>query len=150
MDIHKIKNLIELLQETGVAEIEIHEGKESVRITRENVSAPLTNFIAPILPDSKTMELQLPQNTPVEVIISNADKHTVRAHMVGTVYLAPTPGAKHFVEVGKTVKVGDVICLIEAMKMFNQIEADKAGKIAAILIENGTAVEFNQPLFTIE
>ena len=154
MDIRKIKKLIDLIQSTGVAEIEIREGEESVRITREPKVAPMV--YAP--PPAPTVAAAPVANQPVQEAKPEApkpaeaisDKHTVKAPMVGTVYLSATPGAKAFVEIGQTVKVGDVICLIEAMKMFNQIEADKAGTVVARLVDNGTPVEFNQPLFIIE
>jgi len=156
MDMRKIKKLIELIQSTGVAEIEIREGEESVRITRETKGTPI--FMAPqpaAAPSSPAPHIhqETARAEPVkapEAAATTTDKHTIKAPMVGTVYLSATPGSKPFVEIGQTVKVGDVICLIEAMKMFNQIEADKAGKIAARLIDNGTPVEFNQPLFVIE
>lgn len=151
MDLRKVKKLIELLQSTGIAEIEIKEGEESVRITRESpnknpqvIMAPASAapVAAPAAADSKpAAKAESP---------SHADKHTVKAPMVGTVYLSSSPGSKAFVEIGQTVKAGEVICLIEAMKMFNQIEADKAGKITARLVDNGSPVEFNQPLFVIE
>lgn len=153
MDMRKIKKLIELIQSTGVAEIEIREGEESVRITRESKMSPMM-MAGPMM--------QAPLSSPVQPapeiktdaskpdLSSNSDKHTVKAPMVGTVYLSATPGAKPFIEIGQIVKIGDVICLIEAMKMFNQIEADKAGVVTARLIDNGTPVEFNQPLFVIE
>lgn len=150
MDLRKIKKLIELIQSTGIAEIEIREGEESVRITREITKSTMlvpqqTLEAAPLAPPQAASAAQAEKKAePV------ADKHVIRAPMVGTVYLSPTPGTKEFVDIGQTVKVGDVICLIEAMKMFNQIEADKAGKITARLVDNGTPVEFNQPLFTIE
>src|SRR5438067_403947 len=123
MDIRKIKKLIELIQSTGVAEIEIREGEESVRITRETskttpvmlASAPFASSALPPAPDSKT---ESSVSKPPEKIMG--EKHTVKAPMVGTVYLSPTPGAKAFIEIGQSVKIGDVICLIEAMKMFNQ------------------------------
>lgn len=159
MDMRKIKKLIELLNETGVAEIEIKEGEESVRITREiKTTAPATMMVAPSMAAAPVMQAPEAQHSapaakPAEAAPAAApstDKHTVKAPMVGTVYLSSTPGAKPFVEIGQTVKAGDVICLIEAMKMFNQIEADKAGTIAARLVDNGTPVEFNQPLFVIE
>lgn len=152
MDIRKVKKLIELLQSTGVAEIEIREGEESVRITRETtrpaaapavVMAPAAAPVAAPSPEAKSAAKA--PDAPTQ-----PDKHSLKAPMVGTVYLSSTPGAKPFVEIGQTVKVGDVICLIEAMKMFNQIEADRAGTITARLVDNGTPVEFNQPLFTIE
>lgn len=159
MDMRKIKKLIELIQSTGVAEIEIHEGEESVRITREVkntipivMAAPPPIPAAPVAPPKTTeAALERPAAKPAETALAPAtSKHTIKAPMVGTVYLSATPGAKPFVEIGQSVKVGDVICLIEAMKMFNQIEADKAGTITARLVDNGTPVEFNQPLFTIE
>jgi acetyl-CoA carboxylase biotin carboxyl carrier protein len=156
MDMRKIKKLIELLQSTGVAEIEIREGEESVRITRETKAVPMMMAPPSMAHASHENAPQRPaeaapaaaQATPAAAPAS--DKHALKAPMVGTVYLSPTPGAKPFVEIGQTVKAGDVICLIEAMKMFNQIEADKSGKITARYVDNGTPVEFNQPLFTIE
>lgn len=151
MDMRKIRKLIELLQSTGVAEIEIREGEESVRITREIKTAmmvqPSVVSAAPEASATKEATAEKPAAAPAA---PTSDKHTLKAPMVGTVYLSATPGAKPFVEVGQTVKVGDVICLIEAMKMFNQIEADKSGVVSARLVDNGTPVEFNQPLFVIE
>lgn len=155
MDMRKVKKLIDLIQSTGVAEIEIREGEESVRITREAKSSPI--MMAPQLAQAPTAPAApaaapaapVAQETPVETS-PHANKHTVNAPMVGTVYLSSNPGSKPFVEIGQTVKPGDVICLIEAMKMFNQIEADKAGTITARLVDNGTPVEFHQPLFVIE
>lgn len=153
MDMRKIKKLIELIQRTGVAEIEIREGEESVRITREvGKASPLMTSVAVPLPQAAPISPSTGVSPPVEKAeaISPVEKHTVKAPMVGTVYLSTNPNAKPFVEIGQTVKIGEVICLIEAMKMFNQIEADKAGTIAARLVDNGTPVEFNQPLFIIE
>lgn len=147
MDMRKIKKLIELLQNTGVAEIEIREGEESVRITRETKAAPMVTYAAP-MPESP--RAPAPEAAPAAPIVVAAEKLSIKSPMVGTVYLSPTPGAKPFIEVGQTVKAGDIICLIEAMKMFNQIEADKSGTITGRLVDNGTPVEFNQPLFTIE
>jgi acetyl-CoA carboxylase biotin carboxyl carrier protein len=149
MDLRKIRKLIELIQETGIAEIEIKEGEESVRISRESskVTAPVYAAPAPaathMIPETKSAPAEAPANP-------HANKHSVKAPMVGTVYLAPSPGAKVFVNVGQTVKSGDVLCLIEAMKMFNQIEADKTGTISSILVDSGAPVEFNQPLFVID
>jgi acetyl-CoA carboxylase biotin carboxyl carrier protein len=154
MDMRKIKKLIELIQSTGVAEIEIREGEESVRITREvnkaavMMAAPLPQAPSPSVTQASSAETKT--ETPPAAAAPTSNKNTIKSPMVGTVYLAPTPGAKPFVEIGQTVKIGDVVCLIEAMKMFNQIEADKAGTITARLIDNGTPVEFNQPLFVIE
>ncbi len=150
MDMRKIRKLIELINETGIAEIEIREGEESVRISRESrISSPL---YAP-QPMQVTMPQPIANSIPptsvgaAPIVDTN---NVIKAPMVGTVYLSPSPGAKRFIELGQMVKTGDTLCLIEAMKMFNQIEADKSGKITAILVENGTPVEFNQPLFTIE
>lgn len=159
MDMRKIKKLIELIQSTGVAEIEIREGEESVRITREvHAAAPVimaqpANYQPPTTPASPAANLEPATNKSVETPTappSSPDKHSLKAPMVGTVYLSATPGAKPFIEIGQSVKTGDVICLIEAMKMFNQIEADKTGIVTARLVDNGTPVEFNQPLFIIE
>jgi acetyl-CoA carboxylase biotin carboxyl carrier protein len=156
MDMRKIKKLIELIQSTGVAEIEIRQGEESVRITREvsrmaptMMMAPATMQAAPAAASTMEAKPEAVGSKPTEAALA-LEKHTIRAPMVGTVYLSATPGSKPFIEIGQTVKVGDVICLIEAMKMFNQIEADKAGVVTARLVDNGTPVEFNQPLFVIE
>lgn len=154
MDMRKIKKLIELIQSTGVAEIEIKEGEESVRITREiktqmMMAAP-TMSPAPAQAAPAATSAEPRQESKTNEAASTNDKHVVKAPMVGTVYLSATPGSKPFVEIGQTVKIGDVICLIEAMKMFNQIEADKAGVVTSRLVDNGTPVEFNQPLFVIE
>lgn len=157
MDMRKIKKLIELIQSTGVAEIEItEEGGKSVRITREVANKGPQVIMAPAAaaPVAAAAPAPAAESKPAAKTdapsTSHADKHTVKAPMVGTVYLSATPGAKAFVEIGQTVKAGEVICLIEAMKMFNQIEADKAGVITARLVDNGTPVEYNQPLFVIE
>lgn len=159
MDMRKIKKLIELIQSTGVAEIEIKEGEESVRITREvHRNMPMMMAQPAIMPVAQPAQPAAPQITPESASTKaadstssiGADKHVLKSPMVGTVYLSSTPGAKPFVEIGQSVKAGDVICLIEAMKMFNQIEADKTGTVTARLVDNGTPVEFNQPLFVIE
>lgn len=149
MDMRKIKKLIELIQRTGVAEIEIREGEESVRITRE-IQHPQVS--ATPLPDTHVTHSDVIKEPPINTPSKNTamPQHTIKAPMVGTVYLSASPGSKPFVEIGQVVKAGDVICLIEAMKMFNQIEADKSGTITARLVDNGTPVEFNQPLFVIE
>ncbi len=152
MDIRKVKKLIELLEESGVAEIEIHEGEESVRISRYAASAPAPVAAAPV---AMAPAAPAPAAPAVETPASEAqaevpDGHIVKSPMVGTFYRASSPGASAFVEVGQTVAVGDTLCIIEAMKMLNQIEADKAGVIKAILVENAEPVEFGQPLFVIE
>jgi acetyl-CoA carboxylase biotin carboxyl carrier protein len=144
MDIRKVKKLIELLEQSECTELEIREGEESVRISRANVAqmAPATPVIA--------VNTAAPSAAPQEASAPKISGHTVKSPMVGTFYRSPSPDAKSFVEVGQNVKAGDVLCIIEAMKMFNQIEADKTGKISAILVENAEPVEYNQPLFIIE
>ena len=151
MDIRKIKKLIELVEESGISELEISEGEESVRISR---SIPATNYSAPV------QNIQIPQPAPAvvavaptveaEVIADTNNGTTIKSPMVGTFYRTPSPESKAFVEVGQSVNVGDVLCIVEAMKMMNQIESEKAGTIKAILVENGQPVEFDQPLFIIE
>ncbi len=151
MDIRKVKKLIELVEESGVAEIEIHEGEESVRISRY---APNAAAAAPIMMPAAAMPAAAaPAAAPAEEAAPAAAKpsgHEVTAPMVGTFYRAPSPGAKAFADVGQQVSAGDTLCIIEAMKMLNQIEADKSGKVVAVLVENGQPVEFGQPLFIIE
>lgn len=144
MDIRTIKKLIDLVQETGIAELEIRGDKETVRIASGSPKTPKTcnneqNQVAPSLPPKEVQEVK-----------TSFKKHTVNSPLVGTAYLSSSPESKPFVEIGQSVKVGDVLCLVEAMKMFNRIESDKAGIIKARLIENGQPVEYNQPLFVIE
>jgi len=150
MDIRKIKKLIELVQESGVAEIEIKEGEESVRIccTKEG---PVAHYMMPHQIPASTAPAQI-ANTPSSPDIAPQlpEGHIVTSPMVGTLYRSPAPDQPTFVDVGSTVAVGDTLCIVEAMKMLNQIEADKAGTISAILIENGQPVEFGQPLFVIK
>lgn len=146
MDIRKVKKLIELLEESACTELEIREGEESVRISRAaTVAQPTVIAAAPVA--SHTASAPAAKEEASAPKISG---HVVKSPMVGTFYRSSSPDAKAFVEVGHSVKTGDVLCIIEAMKMFNQIEADKSGKITAILVENGEPVEYNQPLFTIE
>jgi len=154
MDIRKVKKLIELLDETGVAEIEIKEGEESVRISRYPAGGSMQTYhAAPMYPPPPAAA---PAAAPVAAAPAAAaaarpsPDQSVTAPMVGTFYAAPAPGAKPFVELGSEVKPGDVLCIIEAMKMMNQIESDKAGKVVSILAKNGDPVEFGQPLFVIE
>jgi len=150
MDIRKVKKLIELLEESGIDELEIHEGEESVRISRNRAGsampAPPTYYAPPAAPAPAPTTSSAPVATPEA---AKPAGHVVRSPMVGTFYRSPSPEAASFVEVGKQVKAGDVLCIVEAMKMMNQIEADKSGTIEAILVENGEPVEFDQPLFSI-
>lgn len=150
MDIRKVKKLIELLEESDINEIEIQEGEESLRISRASsvVAAPVVQA-APVTaaPVAAAPVAAAPvAEAPAAPAI---DGHAVTSPMVGTFYSAPSPGASAFVEVGQTVNVGDVICIVEAMKMMNQIEADKSGTVTAILVDDGEAVEFDQVLVTI-
>lgn len=147
MDIRKIKKLIELLEESGVAEIEIKEGEESVRISRAGGAAPAAVAPAAVPAPAPAPAAAPPAEAAPEERLPEG--HVVTSPMVGTFYRAPSPGAKPFVDVGQSVSVGDTLCIIEAMKMLNQIEADTAGSIKAILVENGQPVEYGQPLFVI-
>ncbi|ASN87502.1 MULTISPECIES: acetyl-CoA carboxylase biotin carboxyl carrier protein [Pectobacterium] len=155
MDIRKIKKLIELVEESGIAELEISEGEESVRISRAPAAV---NY--PMMQQAYATPMMQPQPAlaaavapaPVEAPAAPAaiSGHIVRSPMVGTFYRTPSPDAKAFVEVGQRVNVGDTLCIVEAMKMMNQIEADKAGVVKAILLESGQPVEFDEPLIVIE
>jgi acetyl-CoA carboxylase biotin carboxyl carrier protein len=161
MDIRKIKKLIELLEESGIAEIEIKEGEEAVRISRmpTGPAAQVHTYAMPAM--------AAPMTSPSQAAAAGANngasaaevpaaarprpnEHVITAPMVGTYYSAPSPGAKAFVEIGDDVKVGQVLCIIEAMKMMNQIESDKAGRVTSIMARNGDPVEFGQPLFVVE
>lgn len=150
MDIRKVKKLIELLEESGISEIEIREGEETVRISRHSQgAAPMVYSQAPISMSAIAASVAAPPAPAVAAPAIPAG-HTVMSPMVGSFYRAAAPGSKPFVEVGQRVNVGDVVCIIEAMKMLNQIESDKAGVITAILVENGEPVEYGEPLFVIE
>ncbi|OBW97841.1 acetyl-CoA carboxylase biotin carboxyl carrier protein [Gallibacterium genomosp. 1] len=155
MDIRKIKKLIELVEESGIMEIEISEGEESVRISRGSAVAAAAP-VAPqpiIVPPAAPAAVAAPTATPATAPAAEANAisgHTVRSPMVGTFYRSPSPEAAPFVEVGKSVKVGDTLCIVEAMKMMNRIESDKAGVVKAILVNDGDAVEFDEPLIVIE
>ena len=155
MDIRKVKKLIELLEESNIDEIEIKEGEESVRISRNGAQAILaaqSAYAAPMAPAPVAAAPVAPAAAPVAEAPTPAattSGHVVASPMVGTFYRSPSPTSASFVEVGQSVKVGDVICIVEAMKMMNQIEADKAGVVEAILVENGEPVEFDQPLVSI-
>lgn len=162
MDLRKLKTLIELVQESGIAELEVTEGEEKVRITRTVAQAaqPMMHYAAPMM---APMAAAAPAAAPVAAAPASAaapaaapaapaepSGHAVKSPMVGTFYRAPSPGAKPFVDVGSTVTQGDTVCIIEAMKLMNEIEADKSGTIKAILVESGQAVEYGQPMFIIE
>jgi acetyl-CoA carboxylase biotin carboxyl carrier protein len=151
MDIRKVKKLIELLEESGISELEISEGEESVRISRHPriaMQAPMT-MGPPMVQAAPQIAAATPATAAGEHKPRN-DEHTVTSPMVGTYYSAASPGAKAFVEIGTEIKVGQILCIIEAMKMMNQIESDKAGRVTAVLAKNGEPVEFGQPLFIIE
>jgi len=146
MDIRKVKKLIDLLDESGIHEIEIHEGEESVRITR---SASGTAPVAPPAAPAVTPPAAAPVPAEEPAAPPEIEGHRVTSPMVGTFYRAPSPGSNSFVEIGQAVEVGETLCIIEAMKMLNPIEADQAGIIRNILVENGNPVEYGQPLFII-
>lgn len=159
MDIRKIRKLIELLEETGISEIEIKEGEESLRLSRHsNVPAaePQIHYVSTPAPRQESHPVV--NNIPHAMASSHqeskpaptASGHNIRSPMVGTMYTSPSPESPPFVTLGQTVKAGDVLCIVEAMKMFNEIEADRAGKIVEILIANGEPVEYDQVLFVIE
>lgn len=156
MDIRKVKKLIELLEESGIAELEIREGEESVRISRQSHVETPTMYAAP-----PAMQIAAPQVAPAAAAAPEASAaaasaepeisgHVIKSPMVGTFYRAPSPGAKAFVEVGQSVSAGDTLCIVEAMKLLNQIESDKTGIVKSILVENEHPVEYGQPLFVIE
>jgi acetyl-CoA carboxylase biotin carboxyl carrier protein len=155
MDIRKIKKLIELVEESGISELEISEGEESVRISR---AAPAASF--PVMQQAYAAPMMQQQPALSNAVAPAAEApaaaaaeisgHIVRSPMVGTFYRTPSPDAKAFIEVGQKVNVGDTLCIVEAMKMMNQIEADKSGTVKAILVESGQPVEFDEPLVVIE
>jgi len=158
MDIRKIKKLIELLEESDIGEIEIKEGEESVRISRGGQPAATAMYQPQYAPQPAPAAVPAPNAAATPTASSepapeggdaSLSGHIIKSPMVGTFYRSPSPSSPAFIEVGKHVKVGDVICIVEAMKMMNQIEADKAGVIEAILVEDGEPVEFDQPLITI-
>ncbi|MGL4724067.1 MAG: acetyl-CoA carboxylase biotin carboxyl carrier protein [Scandinavium sp.] len=154
MDIRKIKKLIELVEESGISELEISEGEESVRISR---AAPAGSYpvmqqayAAPMMQQQAAPAVAAPAAAEAPAAKAEISGHIVRSPMVGTFYRTPSPDAKAFIEIGQKVNVGDTLCIVEAMKMMNQIEADKAGTVKAILVESGQPVEFDEPLVVIE
>ena len=148
MDIRKVKKLIELLEESGIAELEIHEGEESVRISRHSPTMVQSVSAMPAMPAQATASAQPAAITETAQSVSSG--HQIKSPMVGTFYASASPTSEPFVTEGQKVNVGDTLCIIEAMKMMNQIEADKSGIITSILVENASPVEFDQVLFTIE
>ncbi len=151
MDIRKVKKLIELLEESGIAEIEISEGEDSVKISRygSNIAAPVPLAIAPVAAAPAAAAAAAPPSA-LAIAEAEEDGHVVPAPMVGTFYDAPSPGSAPFVQVGDRVSIGDALCIIEAMKMMNQIEAEVAGTIKSIRVQNGDPVEYGQILFVID
>ena len=147
MDLRKLKKLIDLVEASGIAELEITEGEEKVRIAKSIAGAPMMMSHAPMM-----MHAPAPVAAPVVAVPAEdalPEGHVVRSPMVGTFYRAPAPGSKNFAEVGQSVNAGDTICIIEAMKLLNEIETDQGGIIKAILVENGQPVEYGEPLFVI-
>ncbi|HEX7199588.1 MAG TPA: acetyl-CoA carboxylase biotin carboxyl carrier protein [Dongiaceae bacterium] len=156
MDIRKIKKLIELLEESGIAEIEIKEGEEAVRISRMPPAGSLPQMLPQLTHLASAPAAAAAAIAPAAAPAAESaakpkpNEHVITAPMVGTFYASPSPGAKAFVEIGDEIKLGQVLCIIEAMKMMNQIEADKAGRITSIMARNGDPVEYGQPLFVVE
>mgnify|MGYP003471866153 FL=1 len=149
MDLRKLKKLIDLVEASGIAELEITEGEEKVRIAKSIAGAPMMMAHAP-----QMMHAAAPAAAAAPVVVAPTEDavpegHVVRSPMVGTFYRAPAPGSKNFAEVGQSVNAGDTLCIIEAMKLLNEIEADQGGVIKAILVENGQPVEYGEPLFVI-
>jgi len=152
MDLRKLKKLIDLVEQSGIAELEITEGEEKVRISRSGAAQPaVTTAPAPVAASTPAQPPAAASSSAdqADSAPSEAEGHIMRAPMVGTFYRAPAPGAKAFVEVGQSVSEGEALCIIEAMKLLNEIESDRTGTIKAILVENGHPVEYGQPLFVI-
>jgi len=152
MDIRKVKKLIELLEASNIAEIEIHEGEESVRISRHGTQAPamyLPQMMVPPPQGQVATAAAAPAGAAPSTDDEEPEANLVRSPMVGTFYRSPAPGTKSFVEEGQVVKAGDTLCIIEAMKILNQIECEKSGTVKRILVDNGQPVEYNEPMFVI-
>lgn len=150
MDLRKLKTLIDLVQQSGIAELEITEGEEKVRISRFGTAGAPVMMPQPMAMPATVMPVEIAEPAAEAAAPAEAEAHAVKSPMVGTFYRSATPGAKPFVEVGQAVKTGDTVCIIEAMKLLNEIEADRDGVIKAILVENGQPVEYGQPLFVID
>ncbi len=146
MDIRKIKKLMELVEQSGINELEVREGEESIRLSKAPAGVVMASVATPTAAPAATAPAAV---APTPAASAQPAGHTLNAPMVGTFYRAPSPDSAPFIEVGKTVSAGDVVCIIEAMKLMNQIEADKSGVVAAILVEDGQPVEFGQPLIVI-
>ena len=152
MDLRKLKTLIELVESSGIAELEIEEGEERVRITRAVATTPASTVVVPAALPASVGAMPAPAvaaTSPAPPAPVESEGHQVKSPMVGTFYRAASPGAKPFVEIGDSVAVGDTLCIIEAMKLMNEIESDKSGVVKQVLAENGQAVEFGQPLVVI-
>ncbi len=153
MDIRKVKKLIELLQASGISEIEVHEGEESVRITNHHMASTQQSVVqapqAPAAIPQADVDSAPMQNAPETPLPAVDEGHIVKSPMVGIFYSSPSPDVPGFVEIGQTVEKGDVLCIIEAMKIMNQIEADVSGVVSKIYVENGEPIEYGQPLFAI-
>jgi acetyl-CoA carboxylase biotin carboxyl carrier protein len=150
MDLRKLKTLIDLVQNSGISELEISEGEEKIRIAKHFTAAPATTTVnMPVATAAAPIAVAPAPTSAAEVVPAQCDGHVVKAPMVGTFYRASSPDASPFVEVGQAVKEGDTLCVIEAMKLMNEIEADVSGVIKAIQVENGQAVEYGQPMFVI-
>ncbi len=149
MDLRKLKKLIDLVQESGISELEVTEGEEKVRIAKHASGPAPVNYVTQVPAAQAPMAAPVAAAAPAPVEPAVPDGHEVKSPMVGTFYRASAPGAKPLAEIGQSVAVGDVLCIIEAMKLMNEIEADAAGTIKAILVENGEPVEFGEPLFII-
>lgn len=154
MDIQKIKQLVELLKDSGVAELEIREGEESLRITRQLTQVPAQTIVQlpEPLPTAAPVAAAAPVPAPPPAVVAKpeAEGHVIKSPMVGTFYPGPSPSSPPFMQIGKPVKKGDIVCIIEAMKVMNQIESDADGVIASVNVESGHPVEYGQPLFTVK
>ncbi len=151
MDLRKLKTLIDLVSESGVAELEIREGDDHVRIVNRTDAAKAVHAVATpaVVPTDIAAPASQPATSVAEAPVVNAPRKTINSPMVGTFYRSPSPGAKSFVEIGQSVKAGDTVCIIEAMKLMNEIEAECDGVIREVLVDNGSPVEFGQPLFVL-
>jgi len=149
LDIRKVKKLIELLEESGINEIEIHEGEESVRISRSSEGSSSEGSSKRIEISERSSEKPHKEKSTAEQVQPESDEKSVKSPIVGTFYSAPSPESAPFVRQGQRVNIGDTLCIIEAMKIMNPIEAELAGVVSAVLVENGNPVEFGQPLFVI-